>query len=119
MVQVGCDPSLSSIPVLAQRSFADALAELAAWLARPENQREFLLVFLDDQPDIKAWVSRTMKLIHLPYPSMPVLEHPKHRLRHVHAVSACWCAEVSEHQDGIRPTAAPTVKSRASGCIPY
>ncbi len=55
-VQVGCDPSLSSIPVLAQRSFADALAELAAWLAQAQNQDEFLLVFLDDQPDIKTWV---------------------------------------------------------------
>lgn len=59
-VQVGCDPSLSSISVLAQRSFADALAELAAWLAQPQNQDEFLLVFLDDQPDIKTWVSKTM-----------------------------------------------------------
>ena len=59
-VQVGCDPSLSSIPVLAQRSFADALAELAAWLAQPQNQDEFLLVFLDDQPDIKSWVSHCL-----------------------------------------------------------
>ena len=61
VVQVGCDPSLSSIPVLAQRSFADALAELAAWLARPTNQDDFLLVFLDDQPDIKDWVSSRMR----------------------------------------------------------
>ena len=53
---VGCDPSLSSIPVAAQRSFAGALAELAAWLARAGNEEEFLLVFLDDQPDIQAWV---------------------------------------------------------------
>ncbi|CAK0733927.1 hypothetical protein CVIRNUC_000356 [Coccomyxa viridis] len=52
---VGCDPSLSSIPVAAQRSFADALAELAAWLVQPGNEEEFLLVFLDDQPDIQAW----------------------------------------------------------------
>ena len=54
---VGCEPSLSSIDVTAQRSFADALAELAAWLALPGNEQEFLLVFLDDQPDIKDWVS--------------------------------------------------------------
>lgn len=53
---VGCDPSLSSIPVAAQRSFANALAELAAWLVQPSNEEEFLLVFLDDQPDIQAWV---------------------------------------------------------------
>ena len=54
---VGCEPSLSSIDVTAQRSFADALAELAAWLVLPGNEQEFLLVFLDDQPDIKDWVS--------------------------------------------------------------
>lgn len=53
---VGCNPSLSSIPVTVQRSLADALAELAAWLAVPGNEEEFLLVFLDDQPDIKSWV---------------------------------------------------------------
>ena len=53
---VGCDPSLSSLPVGDQRRFSDALAELAAWLGAPGNEREFLLVFLDDQPDIKAWV---------------------------------------------------------------
>ena len=53
---VGCEPSLSSIPVAAQRRFAGALAELAAWLAQPGREEEFLLVFLDDQPDIQAWV---------------------------------------------------------------
>lgn len=53
---VGCDPSLSSLPVLDQRGFADALAELAAWLAAPGNEREFLVLFLDDQADIKTWV---------------------------------------------------------------
>lgn len=68
-MQVGCDPSLSSIPVLAQRSFADALAELAAWLAQPKNQDEFLLVFLDDQPDIKTWVSNRMSVLS----SLPML----------------------------------------------
>jgi hypothetical protein len=57
---VGCDPSLSSLPVADQRSFSDALAELAAWLAAPANAREFLLLFLDDQPDIKAWVRRAV-----------------------------------------------------------
>jgi len=62
---VGCDPSLSSIDVLAQRSLADAYAELAAWLALPENQKEFLLVFLDDQPDIKSWVSTLGSVSHL------------------------------------------------------
>ncbi len=53
---VGCDPSLSSIPVTMQRSFADALAELSAWLSLPANKDEFLVVFLDDQMDILTWV---------------------------------------------------------------
>lgn len=53
---VGCDPSLSSIPVRDQRSFADALAEVAAWLAAPGRGREVLLIYLDDQPDLLDWV---------------------------------------------------------------
>ena len=53
---VGCDPSLSSISVRDQRSFADALAEVAAWLAAPGRGREMLLVYLDDQPDLLDWV---------------------------------------------------------------
>ena len=53
---LGCDPSLSSIPVRDQRSFADALAEVAAWLAAPGRAREELLIYLDDQPDLLDWV---------------------------------------------------------------
>ena len=53
---VGCDPSLSSIPVRDQRSFADALAEVAAWLAAPGRGREVLLLYLDDQPHLLEWV---------------------------------------------------------------
>ena len=53
---MGCDPSLSSIPVRDQRSFAGALAEVAAWLAEPQRSREVLLVYLDDQPDLLDWV---------------------------------------------------------------
>lgn len=53
---VGCNPSLSSIPVTMQRSFADALAELSTWLALPENKDEFIVVFLDDQMDLQQWV---------------------------------------------------------------
>jgi len=68
---------MSSIDVLAQRSLADAYAELAAWLALPENQKEFLLVFLDDQPDIKSWVSTLGSVSHfimmLVLDSSPVL----------------------------------------------
>jgi hypothetical protein len=53
---VGCNPSLSSIPVTLQRSFADALAELSSWLFSAEHQEEFLVVFLDEQMDIYTWV---------------------------------------------------------------
>jgi len=60
---VGCDPSLSSIPVRDQRSLAAALAEVAAWLAAPDRGREFLLVYLDDQPDLLAWARRTPALL--------------------------------------------------------
>ena len=55
---VGCEPSLSSLPVFDQRPFAEALAELAAWLGAPGNEREFLVVFLDDQRDIATWVGQ-------------------------------------------------------------
>lgn len=54
---VGCDPSLSSIPVNMQRTFANAVAELAQWLFLPENKDEFILVFLDEQRDLYTWVS--------------------------------------------------------------
>ena len=52
---MGCDPSLSSIPVRDQRSFAGALAEVAAWLALPGRGREVLLIYLDDQADLLDW----------------------------------------------------------------
>lgn len=54
---VGCDPSLSSIPVLEQRLLHDALAEVHAWLDTPENAGEFLVIYFDDQIDLQAWVS--------------------------------------------------------------
>ena len=53
---VGCDPSLSSIPVLEQRLLHDALAEVWAWLDAPENAGEFLIIYFDDQIDLQAWV---------------------------------------------------------------
>lgn len=53
---IGCNPSLSSIAVLDQRTFKDALQEIAVWLARPENADEFLVLYLDDQPDLLEWV---------------------------------------------------------------
>lgn len=54
---IGCNPSLSSIAVLDQRTFKDALQEIAQWLALPENADEFLVLYLDDQPDLLVWVS--------------------------------------------------------------
>jgi hypothetical protein len=57
---VGCRPSLSSLPAADSRSLADALAEVAAWLAAPGNERELLLLYLDDQRDLQvgllAWL---------------------------------------------------------------
>eukprot|EP00884_Botryococcus_braunii_P017639 jgi/Botrbrau1/4559/Bobra.60_2s0046.1 len=52
---IGCNPSLSSIAVLDQRTFKDALQEIAQWLALPQNADEFLVLYLDDQPDLLAW----------------------------------------------------------------
>ncbi|GLI64996.1 hypothetical protein VaNZ11_008422, partial [Volvox africanus] len=52
---LGCDPSLSSLPVKDQRAFADAMSEVAAWLTSPTNQDEFLVLYLDNQPDLQAW----------------------------------------------------------------
>ena len=54
---VGCEPSLSSIPAAEQRTLLTAMQELADWLAMPQNQQEFLIVFFDDQMDLASWVS--------------------------------------------------------------
>lgn len=53
---IGCQPSLSSIPAAEQRTLLTAMQELADWLAVPNNQQEFLIVFFDDQMDLAAWV---------------------------------------------------------------
>ena len=52
---LGCDPSLSSIPALEQRTLVDALTEVAAWLHAPANSDEFLVLFFDDQPNLSEW----------------------------------------------------------------
>ena len=51
---IGCEPSLSSIPVLEQRTLVDALQEVHAWLEA--NPGEFVVLYLDDQEDIARWV---------------------------------------------------------------
>lgn len=53
---LGCDPSLSSIPPGVQRSLVDALREVREWMSLPENADEFVMIFLDDQPNLKTWV---------------------------------------------------------------
>lgn len=53
---VGCNPSLSSIPSNYQRTLLDAFEEIRAWMDRPENQQEFLILYLDDEPDLQPWV---------------------------------------------------------------
>ena len=52
---MGCDPSLSSIPAMTQRTLTDALQEVADWMKIEENQDEFLVVFFDDQPNLGEW----------------------------------------------------------------
>jgi len=53
---IGCDPSLSSIPVGEQRSLDSALQEVADWMAAPGNEAEFVTLFFDDQSDLGDWV---------------------------------------------------------------
>jgi hypothetical protein len=52
---IGCEPSLSSIPCLEQRTLKSALLEIADWLNLPGNRDEFLVIFFDDQKDLLAW----------------------------------------------------------------
>lgn len=52
---IGCKPSLSSIPASEQRPLSAALEEIAAWLHAPANKDEFLLVFFDDEPNLRKW----------------------------------------------------------------
>lgn len=52
---VGCQPSLSSIPAMEQRSLVDALSEVKAWMDAPSNQGELITLFFDDQPDLEVW----------------------------------------------------------------
>ncbi|KAK9810142.1 hypothetical protein WJX72_005510 [[Myrmecia] bisecta] len=67
---VGCNPSLSSIPVDEQRSVADALQEVADWLAQPANKDELMVLFFDDQQDLYDWgfVPRLMSRIQEAFP---------------------------------------------------
>lgn len=52
---IGCKPSLSSIPAKEQRSLKEALKEIADWLHAPEHKDEFLMIFFDDETDLKKW----------------------------------------------------------------
>jgi hypothetical protein len=52
---MGCDPSLSSIPSIVQRTFKDALEEIKAWMDAPENADELVVLFFDDQPNLGQW----------------------------------------------------------------
>ncbi|KAI3432222.1 hypothetical protein D9Q98_003784 [Chlorella vulgaris] len=52
---LGCQPSLSSIPVLEQRLLTDALQEIRDWMDAPGNSDEFLLLYFDDQPNLQTW----------------------------------------------------------------
>jgi hypothetical protein len=52
---LGCQPSLSSVPALEQRTLGDALREVRTWMDAPANRDEFLVLYLDDQPDLAGW----------------------------------------------------------------
>lgn len=52
---MGCDPSLSSIPALVQRTLKEALQEVADWMADPANEDELVVLFFDDQLDLSTW----------------------------------------------------------------
>ena len=63
------------------RSFADAIGEIADWLTDPVNADEFLVLFLDDQPDLAKWGKVTLLLdqISQQLPPGAVLTPPKAR----------------------------------------
>ena len=52
---VGCDPSLSSIPARYQRTLKDALQEIKSWMDSSDNNEQFLIIYLDDEPDLETW----------------------------------------------------------------
>lgn len=52
---LGCVPSLSSIPAMEQRLLTDAFQEIKAWMDRPENEKEFLMLYFDDQANLQTW----------------------------------------------------------------
>jgi len=52
---VGCSPSLSSIPATDQRTFVDAVGEVGAWLGSQDGAGAFLVLYLDNQPDLLKW----------------------------------------------------------------
>eukprot|EP01026_Neomeris_dumetosa_P039188 TRINITY_DN320_c0_g1_i5.p1 TRINITY_DN320_c0_g1~~TRINITY_DN320_c0_g1_i5.p1 ORF type:complete len:478 (-),score=57.15 TRINITY_DN320_c0_g1_i5:483-1841(-) len=52
---LGCKPSLSAIPVGDQAYFIDDLREIRDWLNSTDNQEDFIILFLDAQPDLQHW----------------------------------------------------------------
>ena len=77
---IGCEPSLSSIPAAEQRTLLTAMQELADWLAMPQNEKEFLIVFFDDQMDLASWVSNDV--------SKPRWQMPEAHMGHALRVKA-------------------------------
>jgi hypothetical protein len=43
------------LPAADSRTLADALQEVAAWLQRPGNAQELVVLMLDDTPNLEAW----------------------------------------------------------------
>lgn len=53
MATVGCEPSLSAIPVKDQRRFDSAVSEVADWVTAHPN--EFVILYLDNNEDLDDW----------------------------------------------------------------
>jgi len=62
---IGCVPSLSSLPASEQRTLEDSFQEIKIWLDKSENQNEFMILYLDDLPNLLEWnkVSRLTDLV--------------------------------------------------------
>lgn len=86
---IGCEPSLSSIPAAEQRTLLTAMQELADWLAMPQNEKEFLIVFFDDQMDLASWVSNDVSMPRWHVPEA----HMGHALRVEASLSCCKAAK--------------------------
>eukprot|EP00198_Chlamydomonas_reinhardtii_P002266 XP_001691602.1 predicted protein [Chlamydomonas reinhardtii] len=64
---------------LGVRLFSDAVAEVAAWLAAPGNEAEFIVLYLDDQMDLATWgrVPELLAQVTAAFPRAAILTPPE------------------------------------------